>query len=246
MRIVAIIQARVGSTRLPGKVLRTLCGKSVLAHVVDRVKAARRLDAVWIATTDNPADDPLVEECRHLGVPSFRGSESDVLARYHGAARASEAEAVVRITSDCPLFDAALLDEMLMVFRQANRRDITLDYVSNVQQRRYPRGLDAEIFTRAALDRAHREARLPHEREHVTPYFYQHPDLFRLGSYAGEADLSHLRWTLDTPEDWQFIEAVYRLLYRMDRLFTTAEVLELLQRQPELAQINCGVRQKPL
>lgn len=236
----------MGSTRLPGKVLRTLCGRTVLAHVMDRARAGSGLDALWVATTDAAADDALVAECGRLGVPCFRGSESDVLARYHGAARAARADAVVRITSDCPLFDGPLLGEMVREFRLANEAAITVDYLSNVQTRRYPRGLDAEIFTFAALDQAFREARQPHEREHVTPYFYQHPERFRLRSLAGPADLSAHRWTLDTPEDWEFVQAVYQALHQPGKLFTTADVLALLAARPELAALNSGVRQKPL
>lgn len=246
MNTVAIIQARMGSTRLPGKVLRTLADRSVLAHVLARVGVAKRLDAIWVATTDRPADDPVVEECRRLGAPCFRGSEDDVLARYHGAAQAAQARVIVRVTSDCPLFDGVLLDEMLAVFQSANQPQITVDYLSNVLERTYPRGLDAEIFTFAALARARREARQPHEREHVTPYFYQHPELFRLRSFAGNTDWSGHRWTLDTPEDWRFIEAVYAALYSPDRMFTTADVFDLLRRRPELTELNCAVNQKPL
>jgi spore coat polysaccharide biosynthesis protein SpsF len=194
-------------------------------------------------------------------VSCWRGSEQDVLDRYFGAAQATGAEVIVRVTSDCPLFDGALLDDMLAVFQRAGglqppsgatnhateRRleaaGTGLDYLSNVQARRFPRGLDAEIFTFAALTRAHLEASRPHEREHVTPYFYQHPELFRLHSFEGREDWSAHRWTLDTPEDWQFVEAVYAAL---GAAFTTADVLKLLKAQPELARLNAHVEQKRL
>ena len=144
----------MGSTRLPGKVLKPLAGDTVLGHVVRRVRLAKRLDAICIATTESPGDEPIVTECARLGVGCWRGSEHDVLSRYFDAARAGGADVIVRVTSDCPLFDGALLDEMLAVFH-ANPG---LDYLSNVQVRRFPRGLDAEVFTFAALARAHREA----------------------------------------------------------------------------------------
>ena len=261
MKTVAIIQARMGSTRLPGKVLKPLAGDTVLGHVLRRVRQAKRLDAICIATTESPTDDPIVAESARLGVSCWRGSEQDVLARYLGAAQASEADVIVRVTSDCPLFDGALLDEMLAVFQSAGglqppsvssdsateRRlqaaGTGLDYLSNVQARRFPRGLDAEIFTFTALARAHREATRQHEREHVTPYFYQHPELFRLHSFVGASDLSEHRWTLDTPEDWQFVEAVYAAL---GADFTTADVLNLLKARPELAKLNAHVEQKKL
>jgi len=244
MKTVAIIQARMGSTRLPGKVLRHLAGESVLAHVVARARAARRLDGTWVATTDSADDAPIVAECVRLGVGCFRGSEQDVLSRYSGAAAASGAGTIVRITSDCPLFDPTLLDQMLAVFHEANQRAVTVDCLSNVIRRTHPRGLDAEIFTAGALERANREAKQPHEREHVTPYFYQHPELFRLRSFEGAEDLSALRWTLDTVEDWQFIEAVYAALYRKGAMFSTADVLKLLKSQPELSKVNAHVEQK--
>lgn len=239
MKSIAIIQARMGSTRLPGKVLKPLAGDTVLGHVVRRVREAKRLDGVCIATTDSPADEPIVREAFRLGMLCWCGSEQDVLDRYFGAAQSCGADIVVRITSDCPLFDGALLDEMLAVFHTAPR----LDYMSNVQVRRFPRGLDAEIFTLAALRMAHRKAKEPHEREHVTPYLYQHPEQFRLSSFVGKSDLSAHRWTLDTPEDWQFVEAVYAAL---GPRFTTADVLNLLKARPELATLNVHVEQKKL
>ena len=237
MKTIAIIQARMGSTRLPGKVLKPLAGDTVLGHVVRRVREAKRLKGVCIATTESPADDPIVAEAARLGASCWRGSENDVLGRYLGAAQALGASVIVRVTSDCPLFDGALLDKMLAEFSATNG----LDYFSNVQERRFPRGLDAEIFTVAALALAHRKAKQPHEREHVTPYIYQHPEQFRLGSFVGKADLSRHRWTLDTPEDWQFVEAVYSAL---GPRFTTADVLKLLKAKPELAKLNAHVEQK--
>ncbi len=239
MRTIAIIQARMGSTRLPGKVLKPLAGDTVLGHVVRRARQAKRLDGICIATTDSPADEPIVREAARLGTLCWRGSEQDVLDRYFGAAQASGAEVIVRITSDCPLFDGAVLDEMLGIFHSTPG----LDYLSNVQVRRFPRGLDAEIFNFAGLARAHREAVKPYEREHVTPYFYQHPELFRLFSFEGKTDLSMHRWTLDTPEDWQFVEAVFAAL---GPRFTTPDVVNLLNARPELAKLNAHVEQKKL
>lgn len=244
MKVVAIIQARMGSTRLPGKVLKPLCGRPVLAHVLARVRLCRRLDDIWVATSNHPADDAIANACQHWQVPCFRGSEEDVLDRFYGAARAAEAETVVRITADCPLFDGWLLDDMLRVFTETNTPVIKVDYLSNVLERRYPRGLDAEIFTFTALAQAHREARQPGEREHVTVYIYGHPEIFRLHSYKGPEDWSRYRWTLDTPEDWTLIKAIYQNLYRPEAPFTTQQVLNLLRAQPELAQINAAVQQK--
>lgn len=239
MKTIAIIQARMGSTRLPGKVLKPLAGDTVLGHVVRRVREAKRLKGVCIATTESPADDPIVAEAARLGASCWRGSENDVLGRYLGAAQALGASVIVRVTSDCPLFDGALLDKMLAEFSATNG----LDYLSNVQERRFPRGLDAEIFTTAALSLAHRKAKQSHEREHVTPYIYHHPEQFRLSSFVEKTDLSRHRWTLDTPEDWQFVEAIYAAL---GPRFTTADVLNLLKAKPELAKLNAHVEQKKL
>lgn len=229
----------MGSTRLPGKVLKHLAGDTVLGHVVRRVQQAKRLDGICIATTESPADQPIVAEAKRLGVNCWRGSEQDVLARYFGAAQASGADCIVRVTSDCPLFDGALLDEMLAVFHATP----DLDYLSNVQPRRFPRGLDAEIFTFGALARAHREAMQQHEREHVTPYFYQHPELFRLHSFDALEDLSAHRWTLDTPEDWRLLEAVYA---ELGTSCSPTDVLTLLKLRPELVGLNADVEQKHL
>jgi spore coat polysaccharide biosynthesis protein SpsF len=246
MKTVAIIQARMGATRLPGKVLRALCGYPVLGHVIRRVKAASRLDAVVVATTVAPADDVVAAECPHWGAACFRGSEQDVLSRYHGAAQMAGAEAIVRITADCPLYDPTLLDRMLADFAQPDAAGAIPDCMSNVIERSFPRGLDTEIVTFAALDRTHREAAQPYEREHVIPYIYQHQNLFRVRSYKEKPNLSGHRWTLDTPEDWQFIEAVYQELHREGQLFTTGDVLNLLKKRPELAKLNAHVEQKKL
>jgi spore coat polysaccharide biosynthesis protein SpsF len=246
MKTVAIIQARMGSSRLPGKVLRKLGDQTVLAHVIDRVRVAKRLDEIWVATTDAPDDIAIVDECVRLGIPTYRGSESDVLDRYFKTAQAAGAEIVVRITSDCPMFDGRLLDDMLAMFTEANQSGPAVDYLSNVLERTYPRGLDAEVFTFECLAAAEREATLLHEREHVTPFIYQHPERFRLRSYAGNVDRSGYRWTLDTPEDWQLVEALYAALWRPDQVFLTEDIVKLLKTRPELNTINAHVEQKKL
>jgi spore coat polysaccharide biosynthesis protein SpsF len=235
---VAIIQARMGSTRLPGKVLRRLAGKSVLEHVITRVRGAKNVERVVVATTISKQDDPIVAECERLGTAHVRGSEEDVLSRYHAAAKRHGASVVVRVTSDCPLFDGGVLDRMLAEF--------DADYMSNCLRRTFPRGLDAEVFTMDALDRANSEAKEKHEREHVTPYIYGHPEKFRLQSYEEAEDHSHLRWTLDTPEDWKMIEAVYAGVSPKGEAFRTADVLKFLRERPEIAMMNAQVEQKSL
>ena len=238
MNILAIIQARMGSGRLPGKVLMDLGGETVLARVVSRLKRSREIDNIVVATTSTPADEAILTECQRLEVGCFRGSEIDVLDRYCQAAHANAAHTVVRITSDCPLIDPPLVDETIRVFR-----DERADYASNVFPRTYPRGLDTEVFTGAALDRAWSEAREPHQREHVTPYLYEHPQIFRLASACGKADYSRYRWTLDTREDLHLLRTIYSRFDGCDD-FSWQEVLQLMEREPELEELNSQILQK--
>lgn len=240
MKLVAIIQARMGSTRLPGKVLKDLCGETVLARVIYRLRAARFIDELLIATTDQPSDDAIVAECRKCSVAVSRGDQDDVLDRYYRAAQLTKADVVVRITSDCPLIDPEITDKTIAAFM-----DTRPDYVSNALERTYPRGLDVEVISFDALARAWRTARKPYEREHVTPYIYEHPATFKVVPVTQPTDYSRHRWTVDAPEDLEFVRAVYRRL-RGDGMFSWRSVLELLEREPELMQLNCSVVQKAL
>jgi spore coat polysaccharide biosynthesis protein SpsF len=240
MTTLAIIQARMGSTRLPGKVLLDLGGATVLARAVRRLKRSEQISNIVVATTSAPADAAIVSECERLQVRCFRGSENDVLDRYYQVASLYPDGAVVRITSDCPLIDPQLVDETIRVFR-----DERADYASNDFPRTYPRGLDSEVFTSAALERAWREAHEPYEREHVTPYLYEHPEIFRLASLSGDVDHSQYRWTLDTPEDLELLRAIYSRFDNRDD-FRWQDVVALMEREPELAELNSQVLQKSL
>jgi spore coat polysaccharide biosynthesis protein SpsF len=240
LRVVAIIQARMGSTRLPGKVLLDLAGETVLARVVNHVRRSHLIAETLVATTNHSADDPIVEECRMFGVAISRGDENDVLDRYFQAAQALSAEAVVRITSDCPLIDPEITDKTIAAFLASRP-----DYASNVLERTYPRGLDTEVFSMDALGRAWREARKPYEREHVTPYIHEHPEKFKLLSVTGDEDHSDHRWTVDTPEDLEFVRAVYARVGNKTE-FSWRDVLSVLDRHPELSEINRSVTQKAL
>jgi spore coat polysaccharide biosynthesis protein SpsF len=240
MKTVAIIQARMGSTRLPGKVLKNLDGETVLARVVNRVRGARLIDELLIATTDRPADDAIVAECRKCSVPVSRGDQDDVLDRYFRAAQLTKAEIVVRITSDCPLIDPEITDKTIAAFLEARP-----DYASNTLVRTYPRGLDTEVMSVNALARAWQEARKPYEREHVTPYIYEHPAEFRILSVTGDADYRAHRWTVDTPEDLEFVRAIYAR-FKGNATFSWRDVLGLLDREPELRGINQHVKQKAM
>lgn len=240
MRIVAVVQARMGSTRLPGKVLMELGGERVLCRVVNRLRRSTTLAEVVIATTESKRDNVLVQFCRDCGFPIFRGSEDDVLDRYYRTAAAYEADAVVRVTSDCPLIDPNLVDQVIKKFLATNA-----DYASNVLVRTFPRGLDCEVFAASSLERVWRAAIEPHQREHVTPFFYESPHLFRIASVTGERDYSQYRWTLDTPEDLRLIRAIYSSFDDRDD-FGWQEAIALMQRAPELHAMNAHIMQKPL
>ncbi len=240
MKVVAIVQARMGSARLPGKVLTDLEGESMLARVVNRLRRARLINEVLIATTDHAGDDAIVKECRSLSVSVSRGDQDDVLDRYFRAMQLAKAEVVVRITSDCPLIDPEITDQTIAAFLEAGP-----DYASNVLVRTYPRGLDTEVMSSAALGRAWREARKRYEREHVTPYIYQHPAEFKLLSVTGQADYSGHRWTVDTAEDLEFVRAVYAR-FKSNPMFLWRDVRDLLDREPGMMELNRSVMQKAL
>jgi spore coat polysaccharide biosynthesis protein SpsF len=244
MKIVAIIQARMGSSRLPGKILRRLLDDTVLGHVVKRARAAGKIDQVVVATTLSSMDEVVVREAERLGVTATRGSEVDVLDRFYRAARQVQADVIVRITSDCPLLDPALVDDMVGKFMSLKAGGASVDYLSNTVIRTYPRGLDAEVFTFDALEKAHTQAASTAEREHVTPYLYRHSEVFRIEQYTGQQDLSHHRWTLDTIEDWQLLSAIFDHFGRPD--FSTAEVCDFLNEHPAIACLNVGVEQKAM
>lgn len=245
MKTIAIIQARIGSTRLPGKVMKRLCRRTVLSHVIHRVQACPFIDKVVVATTLTSQDDGVAQEAEACGTLSFRGSEVDVLERYYFAVQAHQADIIVRITSDCPLIDPTVLSEMLACFHGQAARGLEIDYLSNTLQRSYPRGLDAEVFTVAALEKAHQEAKDPYEREHVTPFIYRHPELFSIHQHIQHMDLSAHRWTLDTEEDFHLIKLIYDALGDRDSIFGTDEVLAFLEQNPEVLKINAHVQQKP-
>ncbi|MGQ0553124.1 MAG: cytidylyltransferase domain-containing protein [Planctomycetota bacterium] len=238
--VLAIVQARAGSTRLPGKVLADIAGVSMLARVTERARRARLVEAVVVATSTLPGDDLVAAEAARLGLRVCRGSEQDVLARFLQAARECEAAHLVRLTADCPLLDPTLVDDVVRVYQEEHP-----DYASNGLVPGYPRGLDVEAFSTAALERAGQQAQRPYERSHVTPYFYEHPELFRLRSLTPGEDLSAERWTVDTPEDLAFVRAVYAAFApRTD--FSWQETLAAVQREPRLAELNRHVRQKAL
>jgi spore coat polysaccharide biosynthesis protein SpsF len=239
MRVVAIIQARMGSTRLPGKVLLGLAGEPMLARVVNRSQRAEMLDDVVVATTTKPADEAIVELCAARGWPCFRGSEDDVLDRYYRAAVRYQADVVVRITSDCPLIEPEIVDRIVREFLENG----PLDYASNrLPPRTFPRGQEVDVVAFDALEVAWREDDNPAWREHVTPYIYRHPEKFRIRAVVNDVDYSSMRWTVDTSEDLDFARRIYNH-FGHDR-FSWQEVLAVLERHPEWLEINRHVVQK--
>jgi spore coat polysaccharide biosynthesis protein SpsF len=234
--VVAVFQARMRSTRLPNKLLLDLCGKPLLLRVVERIRGARTVDQIVIATTTAPGDGVLLDFARRHGLASYAGSEEDVLDRFHQAARTFGAGVIVRITTDDPFKDPGVTDQFV---RHLLERP-GLDYVSNTIQPTYPEGIDTEVFTFAALEKAWREARLPSEREHVTPYIWKNPGKFRIENLRHDEDLSAWRWTLDYEQDVDFARKVYEAL-DADGLFSMDEIVRFLRAHPEVAAINSNV-----
>ncbi len=233
-----ILQARMGSTRLPGKVMLDLWGRPILAWVIQRAQAIPGVEQVIVATTCRQLDRPVMDLAVAQGVRAFAGSETDVLDRYYQAAKQFGARVIVRVTGDCPLLDPGVSESVLGRFLEGDA-----DYVSNTNPPTYPDGLDAEVFSFRTLERAWSEATCDSEREHVTPYVWKHPEKFRLENVANSIDLSDQRWTVDEPCDLEFVRAVYVRMNQTGRCsFTMADVLNLLAREPHLRELNQGIR----
>jgi len=233
MNTVAIIQARISSTRLPGKVLKKIEGKTILEHVINRVRAAKKLDEVIVATTVKKKDLEIVKLCANLGVSVFCGSEDDVLDRYYQTARLFKAEHIVRITSDCPLIDPMVIDKVIELYFKKNA-----DYATNGMPETFPDGLDTEVFSFKTLKRAWENAKLSSEREHVTPYIRNNPNIFKIVNLKCNVDLKDKRWTIDEPEDFSFVKIIYKNLYPKDSLFGMETILNYLRENPEIEKIN--------
>lgn len=242
VRSVAIIQARMASSRLPGKVLLDIGGEPMLVRVVERTRRAKTVQAVGVATTTDASDDPIEALCRARGYPFSRGSQFDVLDRYYQAARQMEADVIVRITADCPVIDPDVIDATVTAFLRAGV-DFAANRLPPPWKRTYPVGLDTEVVSFPALERAWKEAAEPHEREHVMPYFYDQEGRFSIQVLDHEPDYGAYRWTVDTPQDLELLRQIYAHFSGRDD-FTWLEVLALVQDQPGLGQINAGVRAK--
>jgi len=240
MAITCIVQARMGSTRLPGKVARPILDKPMLWWVMYRLQHSRLIDQVVVATTLEMQDNALVDMCKQYGWLVYRGSENDVLDRYYQAARQFQANHIIRVTSDCPLIDPTVIDYVVTAYLSAAPQP---DYTSNTLDRRYPRGLDCEVFSFQTLETTW-ETDQSSWRAHVTPYIYHHPEQFRLGSVSNPGDFSHYRWTVDTPEDLELVQTIYNHFGHSD--FSWQQVLAAFEEHPEWAAINQNIQQKPL
>ena len=240
-RIVTIIQTRRGSTRLPDKVLRPLEGQPLFVRQVERVQSASLAGRVVVATTTSPEDDIIAGICQQEQIDCFRGHATDLLDRHYHAARHHQADAVVKIPSDCPLIDPAIIDQVIAHYIH---HESEFDFVSNLHPASWPDGNDVEIMPMTVLEEAYDEATRPLEREHTTPFIWERPERFRIGNVvqAGGRDLSMShRFTIDYEEDYRFIKAVYEELYPSNPLFGLREILELLERRPDIFEINTSM-----
>lgn len=223
----------MGSTRLPGKVMKEIAGKPMLYHVINRVKHAKELNDIVIATTNLKEDSQILDLASEMGVRSYAGSQNDVLDRYYQSAIISKAEVIVRITADCPLADPNVIDKVVRYFLIND-----FDYVGTSIIPTYPDGIDVEVFNFMSLKKAWSEAKLYSEREHVTPYIWKNPNIFRIENLKNDEDISYMRWSVDEQRDLEFVREIYKRLYVKDTLFYMEEVVDLLMKNPELMDIN--------
>jgi len=234
--IAAIVQARMNSSRFPGKVLEPILGQPMIRRQLERLGHAQHIEQVLVATSDQISDDPIAEVVREAGADCFRGSLDDVLDRVYQAAAATDADHIVRLTGDCPLTDPAIVDKVVAEHLAAGN-----DYTSNTVSLSFPDGLDVEVVTFAALKRAWQSAHAIEEREHVTAYLYRHAEIFKLGQVLNGADLSGLRWTVDYPADLEFVRAVFAALHPTRADFGLQDIIRLIKSNPALSEINAAV-----
>ena len=240
-RIVATIEARMTSSRFPGKVLMEACGKPMLQHMIERLQRVPSLDGIVVATTGNDADVPIVNLAQRMGVGFFQGSEYDVLLRVLHSARAYDIDVIVEMTGDCPLIDPVLVEDCIQGYQAAG-----VDYVSNVLERTYPRGMDTQVFATEVLADVADRTDDPKDHEHVSIFIYSHPEIYSLKNMPGPPELTNpgLGLTLDTPEDLELIRRIFEILYPDNPNFTLADILAVLKDNPALLELNAHVRRK--
>ena len=235
--ILAVLQARMSSTRLPGKVVKPILGRPMLIRQIERIQRAKCIDQFIVATSNHPDDSEIEELCNAEKINCFRGAMDDVLDRIYKAALCVHPKYVIRLTGDCPLVEPDIIDKLVQYFLEKE-----FDYASNTINPTWPDGLDVEIMGYECLEKSWKEAKLLSEREHVTPYIYNHPEKFNIGSFENEKDLSHMRWTVDEPADFELINKIYENLYIDNSNFTITNILELLENNPELLNINNEIK----
>jgi len=245
-RFVCIVQARMGSTRLPGKVMKKIMGETILYYIIERLKQSKLIDTILIATSRNQIDNVILEEAKRLNVDCFRGSEDDVLSRYYNAAQTYNAENIVRITGDCPLIDPKMIDEIIGFYLENNDLDLITNAGPIIEKRTFPRGLDVEVLSFNVLKMAYENAKDDYQREHVTPYIYENSDKFRIFYYTAEGKMNRpdIRITIDTEEDFKLISKIIENYKNLN--FNSEEIVDFLDKNPELLMINQHVKQKKI
>lgn len=243
MKIIAIIQARMGSTRLPGKVLKKVKDKPLLEYQLERIQQSQLINEIVIATTQNEKDRKIIEFCNARDIYVFQGSEDNVLERYFQVAKEYDADVIVRLTSDCPLIDSELIDEVIRLYLNSEEN---VDYASNTLVRSYPRGLDIEVFSFKSLEQAYKQAVLKNEKEHVTPYIYNHPKTFKLVNMESLVDFSYHRWTVDTEEDFELIRRIIEVTYPHTKDVKWKDIIQIMELNPSWYKINAHIEQKKL
>ncbi|MGL1934859.1 MAG: glycosyltransferase family protein [Fibrobacterales bacterium] len=233
MDVLAVLQARTSSRRLPGKVLKKILGKPMILHQIERIQRSENIDHLVVATSEDMSDDALEQMCQMVGVDCFRGSLDDVLDRFYQCASVYNPLHVVRLTGDCPLIDPEIIDKLIAYYQGAG-----LDYASNAIEPTYPDGLDVEVFSYSTLTTMWRQAQLQLEREHVTQYVYNNRACFKIGDIKHSIDYSSMRWTVDEPEDFVFVSKIFQALYKGNEEFGFSDILKLIREQPELLEIN--------
>jgi len=235
--LLAILQARTSSTRFPGKVLKPILGHLMLSLQIERIQRSKKIDKLIVATSNDRSDNDIESLCINIQIPCFRGSLDDVLDRFYQTALLYKPEHVARLSGDCPLIDPEIIDKVINFYFEGD-----FDYATNsMAPYTFPDGLDVEVFSFSVLEKVWHEAILPSHREHVTPFVRQHPEMFKVGHYKNEEDLSHLRWTVDEPEDFEFVSQIYKELYPQNPTFVTEDILGLINRKPSLLEINSHV-----
>ncbi|OEH85483.1 hypothetical protein BHU72_05195 [Desulfuribacillus stibiiarsenatis] len=234
-----IVQARMGSTRLSGKIMMKLGDRPSIYHTYNRISKSKLIDNIVIATTTNSSDDILYEYCKEQSIPCFRGSENDVLDRYYSCAKennAQNSDAIIRITGDCPLIDPIVVDEIIGFHEESK-----VDYISNTIVPTFPDGLDVEVLSFESLEYAWFHSKLASEREHVTPFIKKNTSLFKVNNYLNKCDWSHYRWTLDEIEDYRMLSCIFEHLYKENEILKTEKIIEFLEHNPQIARINSSI-----